>query len=159
MTRRADPSPSRTPISDGLASDLQALGSLLGSHMRGLDEHLGRQHERLSLREDQLIEESRELLPPVALELDHLSKEQLQGLCRQHKLRGWSKLRRDPLRVFVAAALAQASAHSSGSPTPLEASLSPAAISRIERLLLLLLQHLAVPPEQIQAAWDPPQRG
>ncbi|MCX5931492.1 MAG: hypothetical protein NTW83_06600 [Cyanobacteria bacterium] len=156
MTRKADPSTSRTPISDGLASDLQALGSLLGSHMRGLDEHLGRQHERLSLREDQLIEESRELLPPAPLELDHLSKEQLQGLCRQHKLKGWSKLRRDPLLAFVAAALAQASAHSSGSPTPLEASLSPAAISRIERLLLLLLQHLAVSPEQIQEAWDAP---
>lgn len=159
MTRKADPSPSRTPISDGLACDLQALGSLLGSHMRGLDEHLGRQHERLTLREDQLIADSRELLPAAALELEHLSKEQLQGLCRQHKLKGWSKLRRDPLLAFVAAALTQDSGQSPGSPTPLEAPLSPAAISRIERLLLLLLRHLAVPPEQIQAAWDPPQRG
>lgn len=157
MTRKADPTSSRTPVSDGLASDLQALGSLLGSHMRGLDEHLGRQHQRLSVREQQLLQESRELLLPAAVDLEALSKEELQNLCRQHRLKGWSKLRRDRLIAFLTTALAQAPADSSGPSTPPaappEAPFSSADASRTERLLLLLLQHLAVPSQQIQAAW------
>ncbi|MCP9884257.1 hypothetical protein KBY97_03815 [Synechococcus sp. ATX 2A4] len=160
MTINADSRRSSTPISDGLASDLQALGSLLGSHMRGLDEHLGRQHERLALREHQLLEESRELLPPAAVNLEALSKEELQALCRQHKLKGWSKLRRGPLIVFVESALfpSQAATEPTGPAPAAHPALNPTDASRSERLLLLLLEHLAVSPQRIAEAWEGPQQ-
>jgi hypothetical protein len=169
MTSHADSRRSSTPISDGLASDLQALGSLLGSHMRGLDEHLGRQHERLALREHQLLEKSRELLPPAAVNLEALSKEELQALCRQHKLKGWSKLRREPLIAFVASALfpAQAPSEATEPSEPTEptgpvpaapAAFNPADASRSERLLLLLLEHLAVSPQLVAEAWEGTKR-
>ncbi len=96
---------SRTPISDGLAADLQALGSILGSHLRGLDAHLGRQQQRLVRREQQLLQDSLALQPAIAVELQSLSLEQLKALCRQHKLKGWSKLRRERLIDFLKVSL------------------------------------------------------
>ena len=159
MSSNPDPPPSRTPISDGLASDLQALGSLLGSHLRGLDEHLGRQQQRLVLREERLLNESLGLLPAAALDLESLSKEELKALCRQHKLKGWSKLRRQALIALLGRSLVPPPRESPqpdsrpGAPTQASAFSHPGA-SRSERLLLLLLDHLDVPRPLIEQAWQ-----
>jgi hypothetical protein len=134
-----------TPISDGLGADLHALGGILASHSRGLDAYLNRQAERLNDRRHSLQAESAALLSASDLQLDRLSKGELQALCRDHQLRGWSRLRHDELLAFVKQHLEPLPAPT-GVPDATEA-------SRIERLLLLLLEHLGVTPEAVQEAW------
>ncbi|MCX5944352.1 MAG: hypothetical protein NTZ53_03390 [Cyanobacteria bacterium] len=163
MSSNPELSSSRTPISDGLASDLQALGSILGSHMRGLDEHLGRQQQRLVLREERLIQDSCELLPAAAVDLESLSKEALRDLCRQHKLTGWSRLRRDLLIDLLKKSIATDPEDSPERELLTNATSQPGSVrreaaSRSERLLLLLLDHLQVPPLLIEDAWQGPLR-
>jgi hypothetical protein len=153
----ADPPRSRrrgTPISDGLGADLHALGGLLASHTRGLDDYLNRQAQRLDDRQHNLLAESAALMTPSDLHFDQLSKAELQALCRQHHLRGWSRLRHPQLLAFVKQHL---------EPSPAPAGVTDANdandanhandASRSERLLLLLLDHLGVAPEAVQAAW------
>lgn len=87
---------------------------------------------------------------------------ELQNLCRSRCLRGWSKLRRDGLLAFVKRELGSALRmmqilyrETTGPPTGAEAAGSSAVAdaSRTERLLLLLLRHLGVPQEDVEAAW------
>jgi len=134
-----------TPISDGLGADLHALGGILASHSRGLDAYLNRQAERLNDRRHSLQAESAALLSASDLQLDRLSKGELQALCRDHQLRGWSRPRHDELLAFVKRHLEPLPAPT-GVPDATEA-------SRIERLLLLLLEHLGVTPEAVREAW------
>lgn len=140
-----------TPISDSLGADLQTLGGLLASHTRGLDAYLNRQARRINQRQQALEAETRELLLPTDLDLEAMTTAELQALCRQHRLRGWSRLRRAELLTFVRMQLQPAPVPDVAAPElPLEA---PAGASRSERLLLLLLHHLGVTPEAVQAAW------
>lgn len=144
----AEPRRSRrrgTPISDGLGADLNALGGLLASHTRGLDAYLNRQAQRLDDRHQTLLAESTALLSASDPQLDQLSKADLQALCREHQLRGWSRLRHAELLAFVRQHL---------EPAPVQERVMPTSdASRTERLLLLLLDHLGVAPEAVQTAW------
>lgn len=137
-----------TPISDGLRADLHALGGILASHTRGLDAYLNRQAQRLDDRNHTLQAQSAALLSASVLQLDHLSKGELQALCREHQLRGWSRLRHDELLAFVKQHLDPLSA-----PAGVTDATDTTDASRTERLLLLLLDHLGVAPEVVQAAW------
>jgi hypothetical protein len=141
----AEPRRRGTPISDALGADLHALGGVLASHTRGLDAYLNRQARRLDEREHTLLAESTTLLSPSHLQLDQLSKADLQALCRQHRLRGWSRLRHAELLAFV-------QEHLESSPSPPSIT-DTADASRLERLLLLVLDTLGVAPEAVQAAW------
>lgn len=153
-----------TPISDGLGADLNALGSILANHTRGLDDFLQRQGARIEERHQSLLAESAELLLPGGLDLEAMSTRELQSLCRARKLRGWSKLRRENLLAFLHRELGA----SPMAPGPLEDGEPPAGTresaqapatpdrsdaTRTERLLLLLLSHLGVPQELVEAAW------
>ena len=147
----ADPHRRRgAPISDSLGADLQALGGLLASHTRGLDAYLNRQAQRIDDRHQTLLAAAPSLLLPLDLPLDGLSKAELQALCREHGLRGWSRLRQPDLLAFVKQHL-----QSAPPPDPAEvpAPLDITDASRTQRLLLLLLDHLGVAPEAVQAAW------
>jgi hypothetical protein len=138
-----------TPISDSLGADLQALGGILASHTRGLDAYLNRQAQRIDDRHQTLLAEASSLLLPPDRPLDGLSKGELQALCREHGLRGWSRLRQPDLLAFVKQHLKDASA-----PAPAAVpAIDTTDASRSERLLLLLLDHLGVAPEALQAAW------
>jgi hypothetical protein len=169
-----------TPISAGFAADLQTLGTLLGSHTRGLDAYLQRQASRVEQRYQGILADAEGFLLPPDLNLDAMSAGELQALCRSRRLRGWSKLRRDELLAFVKGelghelelmrqlhkeSLPEAGAAEAAAAAAAEAAAAPqtdrpdpmawaADASRSERLLLLLLQHLNVPQEQIQAAWQ-----
>ena len=75
----------------------------------------------------------------------------MQNICRQQRLRGWSKLRRNQLIAFLQERMG----------TELEAPTIPAPFypsdaNRIERLLLLLLQKLGTSTEAIDVAWQEP---
>ena len=75
----------------------------------------------------------------------------MQNICRQQRLRGWSKLRRNQLIAFLQERMG----------TELEAPTIPAPsypsdANRIERLLLLLLQKLGTSTEAINVAWQEP---
>lgn len=153
-----------TPISDSLGADLHTLGSILATHTRGLDDYLHRQAQHLEQRHQSLLSETPGFLLPADLNLDAMSKDDLQDLCRSNRLRGWSKLRRDDLLTFLKEKLgpemeAMRLLRTEASVTPpmeeeVEAGLpSPKEASRVERLLLLLLSHLGVPPEQVDTAW------
>jgi hypothetical protein len=87
------------------------------------------------------------------VDLNSLTAVELQNLCRQQGLRGWSKLRRSELIAFLQerghAAEAPGSAAAPSLPYPPEA-------SRTERLLLLLLRQLGTTTEAIDAAWWDP---
>ena len=178
MTPKPEPRRRRgTPISAGFAADLQTLGTLLGTHTRGLDAYLQRQASRVEQRYQGILADAEGFLLPPDLNLETMSKGELQALCRSRHLRGWSNLRRADLLAFVkdqlgreiemsrrlhqdpvgaanpAQSTADAAGPEAGRPDP---SAWPADASRSERLLLLLLRHLNVPAEKIQAAWQDP---
>lgn len=159
MPEKLDRKPRRgTPISDGLGSDLQQLGSLLASHTRGLDEHLQSQARRLAQRQVNLMAESQALLQS-GIDFQALPIADLKTICRDHHLKGWSRLRREELIVFLERHLAPECEQASSQPSegnPNAESLgftAPADASRSERLMLLLLNHLQMPPEAIAEAW------
>jgi hypothetical protein len=111
------------------------------------------------------------------LNFDAMTASELKDVCRSRHLRGWSNLRRDDLLAFVKQQLAseieisqilqrqqvdQANddandeATSDGL-TQAQADRGPGFphdATRTERLLLLLLSHLDVPPDQQQEAWQ-----
>ena len=158
-----------TPISDSLGADLQTLGGILANHTRGLDSYLMRQAKRVEERHQNLLAKAPGFLLPADLNLEEMTAGELQTLCRKRRLRGWSKLRRDDLLAFVKQHLGpelkamqilqqpkqqeQAAAtpgiHRVGVATPADA-------SRSERLLLLVLRYLDVPPDEVEAAWRGP---
>lgn len=163
MTGKPEPRRRRgTPISDSLGADLQALGTILANHTRGLDDYLQRQASRIEERHQILLADAPGFLLPADLNLETMTAGELQNLCRRKRLRGWSKLRRDDLLAFVKRELgpeleamrilhgekaeAQARAKAAGTPPPADA-------NRTERLLLLVLSHLGVPQEDVHAAW------
>ena len=87
---------------------------------------------------------------------------ELKSLCRQKQFRGWSHLRRDDLLAFVKLQLAaeleatpiQRQESAEGAPEAEATGLgTPVEASRTERLLLLLLRHLGVPQEEVEATW------
>ena len=92
------------------------------------------------------------LRPPSGLHRrDH---PQHAGLERQ--LRGWSHLRRDDLLAFVKQQLA-ADLVPAAEPQVMGA---PPEASCSERLLWLVLRHLGVPQEEVEAAWlGPAEQG
>ena len=152
MTKMPEPRRRRgTPISDSLGDDLHALGSILANHTRGLDDYLQRQAGRIEERHGHLLSESAEILLPPGPDLNTLTAGELQNICRQQRLRGWSKLRRNQLIAFLQERMG----------TELEASTIPEPhyprdANRIERLLLLLLQKLGTATDVINDAWQGP---
>lgn len=152
MTKKPEPRRRRgTPISDSLGEDLHALGSILANHTRGLDDYLQRQAGRIEERHGHLLSESAEILLPPGPDLNTLTAGELQNICRQQRLRGWSKLRRNQLITFLQERMG----------TELEAPTIPERpyprdANRIERLLLLLLQKLGTSTEVINDAWQGP---
>ena len=155
-----------TPISDGLGADLQALGTILASHTRGLDDYLQRQAQRIDERHDHLLAETTGFLLPQDLNLEALTNKELQALCRQKGLRGWSKLKRQELIAFLqeelgpeldAMQILRQEPITPTSSATADATVPPLDASRTERLLLLLLQHLGVPQADVDAAWRGPQ--
>ena len=147
-----------TPISDGLGADLQALGSILANHTRGLDDYLQRQAHRLDDRQQMLLAETAAFLLPSGLDLEAMTVSELKSLCRQKQFRGWSQLRRDDLLAFVKLQLAatpiQHQEPAAGAPEAEATGIgTPADASRTERLLLLVLRHLGVPQEEVEATW------
>lgn len=152
MTKKPEPRRRRgTPISDSLGADLHTLGTILANHTRGLDDYLQRQAGRIEERHGHLLSESAEILLPPGQDLDTLTAGELQNICRQQRLRGWSKLRRSELITFLQDRMG----------TELEAPIIPAPsyphdANRIERMLLLLLQKLGTATEAIDDAWQGP---
>ena len=147
-----------TPISDGLGADLQALGSILANHTRGLDDYLQRQAHRLDDRQQMLLAETAAFLLPSGLDLEAMTVSELKSLCRQKQFRGWSQLRRDDPLAFVKLQLAatpiQHQEPAAGAPEAEATGIgTPADASRTERLLLLVLRHLGVPQEEVEATW------
>lgn len=168
-----------TPISDGLAEDLQSLGHALADHTRGLDQFLQQQAGHLEARQVRLMAEAASVLEssletstqalPVGDDYEALSKEELRSICRQHKLRRWSHFNRSQLIAFLRENLKatandndslgaenDASQSRQGSPrsfTNARANSYPTDATRAERLLLLLLKHMGVAPAEIEAAW------
>ena len=178
MTPRSEPRRRRnTPISASLGADLHTLGSLLANHTRGLDAYLQRQANRVEQRYQGILADADGFLLPPDLNLDAMTLGELQSLCRSKRLRGWSKLRRDDLLVFVKdklgreieimrllhkdalieASPAESSVDAAGPQADQSVRSAWAAdATRTERLLLLLLQHLNVPLEKIEAIWQDP---
>jgi hypothetical protein len=155
MTTKPEPRRRRgTPISDSLGADLHTLGTVLANHTRGLDDYLQRQAARIEERHGNLLAETAGLLLPAGLDLDSLTAGELQDLCRQNRLRGWSKLRRSDLIAFLRERLDPQLQARSGPATSY-----PSDASRHERLLLLLLRQLGTASEAIDDAWrDPVER-
>jgi hypothetical protein len=153
MTKKPEPRRRRgTPISDSLGADLHTLGTVLANHTRGLDDYLQRQAGRIEERHGNLLAETADLLLPSGLDLDSLTAGELQDLCRQNRLRGWSKLKRSDLIAFLRERLGpQLQAPPSGPATSY-----PSDASRLERLLLLLLRQLGTASEVIDDAWRDP---
>ena len=149
MTKMPEPRRRRgTPISDSLGDDLHALGSILANHTRGLDDYLHRQAARIEERHSHILSDSAEILLPPGPDLNTLTAGELQNICRQQRLRGWSKLRRSELIAFLQERMG----------TELEAPTIPEPpyprdANRIERLLLLLLRQLGTATEVINDAW------
>ena len=152
MTNKPEPRRRRgTPISDSLGADLHTLGTVLANHTRGLDDYLQRQAGRIEERHGHLLSESAEILLPPGQDLDALTAGQLQNICRQQRLRGWSKLRRNQLITF----LQERMGTELEAPT-ISAPSYPHDANRLERLLLLLLQKLGTATEAIDDAWQGP---
>lgn len=174
MTTKPEPRRRRgTPISAGFAADLQTLGTLLGNHTRGLDAYLQRQASRVEERYKGILADAEGFLLSPDLNFDAMTAGELRNVCRSKRLRGWSKLRRDDLLAFVKQKLAREievsrilqqqqvdEARNEASPDGLTQAQADSALgypddaSRTERLLLLLLRHLDVPPKQLQEAWQ-----
>jgi hypothetical protein len=164
MTKKPEPHRRRgTPISGGLGAELQTLGTILANHTRGLDDYLQRQAGRIETRQAHLLAESAELL---GQDLASLSSGELQNLCRRHRLRGWSKLRRSELIAFLQQQLGPELQARDELPEiqddkePREAAAStgprpsyPPDANRTERLLLLLLWQLSTDSAVIEEAW------
>jgi hypothetical protein len=150
MTKKPEPRRRRgTPISDSLGADLHTLGTVLANHTRGLDDYLQRQAGRIEERHGHLLSESAEILLPPGQDLDTLTAGELQNICRQQRLRGWSKLRRSELIAFLKERLGtELEAPAISTPS------YPHDANRIERLLLLLLQKLGTATEVINDAWQ-----
>lgn len=154
-----------TPISDSLGADLQTLGGILANHTRGLDDYLIRQARRIEERHQNLLADAPGFLLPPDLNLEEMTAGELQMLCRKRRLRGWSKLRRDDLLAFVkqelgselqAMQMLQREPTNHSPETHLDAVGTPADANRMERLLLLVLRHLDVPLDEVEAAWRGP---
>ena len=153
MTKKPEPRRRRgTPISDSLGADLHTLGTVLANHTRGLDDYLQRQAGRIEERHGHLLSESAEILLPPGQDLDALTAGQLQNICRQQRLRGWSKLRRSELIAFLKERLGT----ELEAPT-ISAPSYPHDANRLERLLLLLLRQLGTATEAIDDAWQGPR--
>ena len=151
MTKQSESRRRGTPISDGFGADLQALGTILATHTRGLDDYLQRQASRIEERHGQLLAHTADLLLPPGLDLDRFTAAELQNLCRQHRLKGWSKLRRSDLIAFLRERLGPEPQAPADPVLPY-----PADANRLERLLLLLLRQLGTAPEAIDHAWQAP---
>ena len=144
---------SSTPISDGIGEDLNKLTNLLADHTRGLDAYLKKQGKNIQEREIDLLEETATLQFNSGLDLKSLSKKELQKICRENKLKGWSKLRQKDLISFLKKNIAsEANSHSSDE-DHCTASIYPADSNRTERLLILLLRQINTPQEDINTAW------
>ena len=142
-----------TPISDGIGEDLNKLTNLLADHTRGLDAYLKKQGENIQEREIDLLEETATLQLNSGLDLKSLSKKELQNICRENKLKGWSKLRQKDLISFLKKNIAsEANSHSSDEDN-LTSSIYPADSNQTERLLILLLRQINTPQEDINTAW------
>tara|TARA_B100000700_G_C14564954_1_gene632863 strand:- start:80 stop:559 length:480 start_codon:yes stop_codon:yes gene_type:complete len=142
-----------TPISDGIGEDLNKLTNLLADHTRGLDAYLKKQGKNIQEREIDLLEETATLQFNSGLDLKSLSKKELQNICRENKLKGWSKLRQKDLISFLKKNIAsEANSHSSDEDN-LTSSIYPADSNRTERLLILLLRQINTPQEDINTAW------
>ena len=142
-----------TPISDGIGEDLNKLTNLLADHTRGLDAYLKNQGKHIQEREIDLLEETATLQFNSGLDLKSLSKKELQNICRENKLKGWSKLRQKDLISFLKKNIAsEANSHSSDEDN-LTSSIYPADSNRTERLLILLLRQINTPQEDINTAW------
>ena len=153
MTNKPEPRRRRgTPISDSLGDDLHALGSILANHTRGLDDYLHRQAARIEERQSHILSESAEILLPPGPDLNTLTAGELQNICRQQRLRGWSKLRRSELIAF----LKDRFGTELKAPT-ISAPSYPHDANRLERLLLLLLRQLGTATEAIDDAWQGPR--
>ena len=84
MTTKPEPRRRRgTPISDSL------------------DDYLQRQAGRIEEPQGHLLSESAEILLSPGQDLDTLTAGELQNICRQQRLRGWSRLRRSDLDLLV----------------------------------------------------------
>jgi hypothetical protein len=154
-----------TPISDSLGADLQTLGGILANHTRGLDDYLMRQAQRIEERHQNLLADAPGFLLPPDLNLEGMTKGELQTLCRKRRLRGWSKLRRDDLLAFVkqelgpelkAMQILQQEQTETAPGSHFDGSSPQADASRTERLLLLVLRHLDVAADEVEAAWRGP---
>ena len=144
---------SSTPISDGIGEDLNKLTNLLADHTRGLDAYLKKQGKNIQEREIDLLEETAALQLNSGLDLKSLSKKELQKICRENKLKGWSKLRQKDLISFLKKNIAsEANSHSSDEDNR-TSSIYPADSNRTERLLILLLRQINTPQEDINTAW------
>jgi hypothetical protein len=172
MTMKPEPRRRRgTPISDSLGADLHTLGTILANHTRGLDDYLQRQAGRIEERHGHLLSETADVLLPPGLDLNGLTAGDMQNICRRHRLRGWSKLRRSELIAFlqeklgpelqtVEAVRRQEREHAAEAPGPAAVpSLPyPPEANRIERLLLLLLRQLGTATDAIDEAWSDPRQ-
>ena len=142
-----------TPISDGIGEDLNKLTNLLADHTRGLDAYLKKQGKNIQEREIDLLEETATLQLNSGLDLKSLSKKELQNICRENKLKGWSKLHQKDLIGFLKKNIAsEANSHSSDEDN-LTSSIYPADSNQTERLLILLLRQINTPQEDINTAW------
>ena len=141
-----------TPISDGIGKDLNKLTNLLADHTRGLDAYLQKQGRNIQEREIDLLEEAASLQLNSGLDLQSLSKKELQNICREKKLKGWSKLRQKELIKFLEKNIAVPS-NSSDSVKDHSPAIYPKDSNRSERLLMLLLRQLKTPQEDIDNAW------
>ena len=146
---------SSTPISDGIGEDLNKLTNLLADHTRGLDAYLKKQGKNIQEREIDLLEETAALQLNSGLDLKSLSKKELQKICRENKLKGWSKLRQKDLISFLKNKniTSEASSHNSSVDDHRPSSIYPADSNRTERLLILLLRQINTPQEDINTAW------
>ena len=143
-----------TPISDGIGEDLNKLTNLLADHTRGLDAYLKKQGENIQEREIDLLEETAALQLNSGLDLKSLSKKELQNICRENKLKGWSKLRQKDLISFLKKHItSEASSHNSSVDDHRPSSIYPSDSNRTERLLILLLRQINTPQEDINTAW------